>query len=148
VADVLAGPADAQERGQLDDAIDFLRDALAGGSRPAAELTKLGEREGIAKRTLQRARHQLGCIASKDGFRDGWRWSLPPESKTPTRAKAPLSEVWHLRRCGRRIARRWQWSNRRNRHDSRRRQDRRRRERWRLRAAVEGRARCSDVTTS
>ncbi len=57
--DLLAVPASKEERSEVDEACDFLLGALAAGERPVADLLREAQREGIAKRTLYRAREAL-----------------------------------------------------------------------------------------
>jgi len=75
----LAGPEAAQERGELEEAEDFLKDTLAAGPVAAKEVFRQARAAGIAPRTLNRAKQRLGVIAKKDGFKGGWIWSLPPK---------------------------------------------------------------------
>jgi hypothetical protein len=68
-------PTPAQKHSQVDDAVEFLEVALANTSRPAKELVEEAQQAGIAERTLQRAKVQLGVTAKK---RDGvWHWEIP-----------------------------------------------------------------------
>jgi hypothetical protein len=69
------------ENGQLFKAQEFLRSELAGGPRPATDMENLARSEGIAKRTLSRARQTLDVRSMKAGFNGSahWEWSLPPE---------------------------------------------------------------------
>jgi putative DNA primase/helicase len=59
------------------DAKAFLRDLLGDGPVDATEGEEAAEANGITKRTLARARKDLGVIAKKKAFEDGWEWSLP-----------------------------------------------------------------------
>jgi hypothetical protein len=78
-ADFLA--ASAARRGpeavELKDAGNWLRRALANGPRPAHELTEAAANFGFEQRTLRRALHAIGGEAQKQGFLEGWCWSLP-----------------------------------------------------------------------
>ena len=64
------------ERGE---AATWLRDALAAGPLEAKYVYTQARQDGIHKRTLDRAKRDLGVIAYKVGFgADGsWRWKLP-----------------------------------------------------------------------
>ena len=80
-AQLLAGPASDEESGQGREAEDFIREALASGPRPSAELLREAEDAGIRGRTLWRAKRKLGIKARKEG-RPGatgqrWMWQLP-----------------------------------------------------------------------
>lgn len=58
--------------GQSDKAIEFLEDMLAYGGKPVSEIFELGVKRGINKRTLQRAREQIGAIVTKQGRIHYW----------------------------------------------------------------------------
>jgi hypothetical protein len=78
-----------------DAAAGWLRGALADGPRPAKELTEEArEVEGIAKRTLERARSALGVVAYRPENPGLWWWKMPGEHN----AKLPQEgKTW---RCG------------------------------------------------
>jgi hypothetical protein len=97
-ADVLA--MNARKRGpeaiELHDASVWLRKALAGGRRPAEDVTQAGTSLGFHERTLRRALHAIGGEAQKGEPWEGWWWSLPSNeasssAATPTRPSAPGS---------------------------------------------------------
>ena len=56
-------------------ALDFLRKELEDGRKPAKTMLEKAEAYGIASRTLDRARKELGVEASK--VEKVWYWSLP-----------------------------------------------------------------------
>jgi hypothetical protein len=63
----------------LDDAVGFVRAALADGERPAAEVTALAATQGISGATLRRAVKQAGVVKRKvgqPGHPQRWLWSL------------------------------------------------------------------------
>jgi hypothetical protein len=64
----------------MDEAQKFLKNILAKGPVEAAEIYDASEGNGIAKRTVDRAKAKLGVIARKEkGHTDGkWTWELPP----------------------------------------------------------------------
>lgn len=76
-----AGPPDedteADERTERDEAADWLRDVLADGPLTAADLKLLAQRNGIAWRTVRRAKDALGVQSKKGAMRGGWTWQLP-----------------------------------------------------------------------
>ena len=79
---LLAPDAQPEERGTRAEAIEFLKDALANGPRPAAELQAQAQGLGIAPRTLKRAKADLNVISTsiyEAGVRGAtaWVWSLP-----------------------------------------------------------------------
>lgn len=78
---LLAAGQDSPSRRAKDTAKDFLSDALVDGPVAASEIEAEAEEAGIAKRTLKRAKKQLGVTATKIG-KPGeedqhWVWALP-----------------------------------------------------------------------
>jgi len=68
----------------LDEAVAFLKDELADGVVPAKDVYRDAEGVGISKRTLDRAKAQLGATSRKQGEkgkRGGgvWVWELPDD---------------------------------------------------------------------
>ena len=75
--DLLRGPADDDERTEQDEAADWLINHLRGNVECAAgDVIRAGERAGISKRTLQRARKRAGVSSRKATFGGGWNWAL------------------------------------------------------------------------
>lgn len=68
--------ADSEARSALEEAEEFLRDFLAGEPKEKGEVTKAALREGIALKTLRRARERLGVFVTKSGFPARSYWSL------------------------------------------------------------------------
>ncbi len=56
---------DKEDKSKVSEAVDFLREILEDGALPTAEVMKLAEESGIAKRTLERARKEIGVKSSK-----------------------------------------------------------------------------------
>lgn len=76
-ADTLASHSMSNdERPRAEEAQEWLRDALHTGPRPAKELFRAAEIEGIPKRTLQRAADVLRVTKERKGFGEGSLWSL------------------------------------------------------------------------
>lgn len=71
--------AGSEGRGAMDEAMDYLRAALAAGPRPAREVQREARDAGIEERTLRRARERLRVRVTRRGFGAGgvWVWSLP-----------------------------------------------------------------------
>jgi putative DNA primase/helicase len=66
------------KRTECDEAADWLREALAGGPMPAKEIRELAkESEGIATRTLDRAKKSAGIEAFRPENPGPWYWRLP-----------------------------------------------------------------------
>lgn len=81
--EMTADEALAQEQGTrrdnsaLDEATTWLGNALAGGARPGTEVRAEAERDGIAARTLDRARAKLKVKVGPSCFGGQWMWQLP-----------------------------------------------------------------------
>ena len=58
-------------------AMKFLRELLADGPHQASEIFSLAEDDGIAEKTLRRAKDDLGVEAYQE--RRKWYWKLPPD---------------------------------------------------------------------
>jgi len=65
----------------IDDAISFLRRALAAGARPTTELIDDAKKVGLSEATLRRAKAQMGAevIARRQGR--GWVWELAQDAQ-------------------------------------------------------------------
>ncbi len=97
---------DAEERGALEEAAEWLADVLGNGPVEAKEVRFLATRDGVAHRTLKRAKHYLGVTAKRSGFGAGGRWVwVLPVHRGPSEPKegqaqsvAPFEDVGPL--CG------------------------------------------------
>ena len=78
VADVLGQALDSEEKGALDEAIDFLREELRDGAKKSIEVTSASGRLGIAPSTLRRARQAICRKPTKREFDGAWWWELKP----------------------------------------------------------------------
>jgi hypothetical protein len=79
----LAGPEPVQERGEREEAKEFLMELLADGPVPSEEVKRQARMAGIAERTLIRARYDMGVKAVRIGGPGGtghWEWALPSET--------------------------------------------------------------------
>lgn len=67
------------EGGALEEAKQWLLDVLSDGPVPAVDLKLKAKRDGIAIRTLTRAKQSLGVVSDREGYSsDGqWIWSAP-----------------------------------------------------------------------
>lgn len=75
--EILAAHAeDKEERGALQEAKAFLEDSLDTGVVQANKIYRQAESNGIARRTLQRAKRELKVKSDQVGT-EGWFWSLP-----------------------------------------------------------------------
>jgi hypothetical protein len=75
-ADVLGPEMPAEERSETSTAMEFLREALSQGSRDAGELKSEAKSQGIAERTLKRAKLQLGVKHRRTSFGGAAIWWL------------------------------------------------------------------------
>jgi DNA polymerase I-like protein with 3'-5' exonuclease and polymerase domains len=75
--DILKPQVEEQERSAMDEAKDFLREVLAAGEKPAADVKSEAESVGVAWGTLKRAKVALGVNPVKRGT--VWYWSLSPD---------------------------------------------------------------------
>ena len=70
----------------LDEAIDWLRNVLREGQVKARDVKERAEDDGIAPRTLDRAKAKLCVVAAPDGYRGPWVWRLPGSQEEPHNA--------------------------------------------------------------
>ena len=73
----LMGGDDEDRKSAVDEAIDFLRDELKDGPKPVAQIEAKGQARGIAKRTIDRARKEIGIKSKKS--RGIWMIRLPDD---------------------------------------------------------------------
>lgn len=76
--DELGSRTDRKER---DAAVTFLRDTLAAGMMTSKELQADAEANGIARRTLWRAKTDLSVVTERHGR--AWYWMLPQREPAP-----------------------------------------------------------------
>jgi len=82
--DALGIPASENHRGTaIAEAIEWLRDQLRDGPRPANAVKQAAESDGIKSRTLDRAKAELDVQATRDGFGGPWVWKLPDSRSAP-----------------------------------------------------------------
>lgn len=79
-ADLLAGEGEPEEIAARDEAETLLAELLARGEMPASEIFAEAERQGVSRRTVQRARRRLGITTDRRGFAGGAVWRLPDHS--------------------------------------------------------------------
>ncbi len=79
--DLLAeAEAHDEDRGAHDEAEDWLRDLLADGPLSAKEVKRQAAEAGMAWRTIERAKKDLGIKPTKTRFDGGWEWSIKPKT--------------------------------------------------------------------
>ena len=74
-----------------DEAAEFLAEVLADGPVPSTELYAEAETRGIAKRTLFRAKENLGVGTRRVG--KGWAWVLPDREVCQTHIMADMANM-------------------------------------------------------
>lgn len=79
--DLLGDPPSRRVSGALEDAKGILGALLANGPIEAKKAQEECLSAGIAPRTLDRAKQELGVRCRKTGFGQGWVWSLPHEDR-------------------------------------------------------------------
>jgi hypothetical protein len=67
-----------------DEAKKFLADFLANGPVLKTEIEEPAKANGIAERTLFRAKGDFGISAEKKGQNGQWQWRLPETPKATT----------------------------------------------------------------
>jgi hypothetical protein len=68
---------EASKSGARQKAGDFLKGYLETGAMPADDVKAAADANGIAERTLRRARDDLKIVVEKSGYAGGWIWRLP-----------------------------------------------------------------------
>ena len=90
-----------EEHTATDEAVDFLRDVLSGGSIKASQVQKEARQAGISDKSLRRGRERLGIKPRKSTFTGGWEWSLIEDAlisqDAPFKTEGTLDGVGHLR---------------------------------------------------
>ncbi len=91
---LLAPPVDPEERSALDEAMEFLRDALRDRPMWSKQVKQEAKEADISDATLRRAKLALGVRSTKES--DGsWVWALPKE-RTQDEQDAQASQDEHL----------------------------------------------------
>ncbi len=75
--DALAPRRQSGGDGAIEEAVAWLRERLADGPQPGIDVKAGAKADGIAPRTLDRAKYRLGVVAAPDGYRGPWVWRLP-----------------------------------------------------------------------
>ncbi|GAB2328456.1 AAA family ATPase [Streptomyces variabilis] len=97
VEDTLAAPVDRDDVSERDEAVAWLVGYLTdnGGEAPAGDVIKAAEKDGIAKRTLQRARGKAGVRSEPSGFGKNkkWTWVLSVTAADVDASETPVGAV-------------------------------------------------------
>jgi hypothetical protein len=80
---LLSAPRGEEERGKVEEAVDWLRQFLTGGRQLKADVRTAAIRLGITDITLRRARERLGIKIEREGFGPGLKfyWALPDDGE-------------------------------------------------------------------
>jgi hypothetical protein len=98
-ADDLVRPQERdEEAGAVIEAVDWLRDRLVSGSAPARDLIRDAKADGIAERTLRRARDRLGVKATREGFPARTTWTISPARSATAAGQSDLGRSGDLGR--------------------------------------------------
>jgi hypothetical protein len=81
--DLVQSPADDRAPGARQDAKSFLERLLSNGPVLTTMIEAAAEEAGMAWRTVQRGKDDLGILAEKTGFDGGWSWRLPAAPQEP-----------------------------------------------------------------
>jgi putative DNA primase/helicase len=76
-SEAMQAASDNRAPAARDEAKKLLAQILAHGPVAQVEIEDVATANGIAKRTLYRAKADLGIMAKKDGANGGWTWRLP-----------------------------------------------------------------------
>jgi putative DNA primase/helicase len=96
-ADQMDAPQDEDTKTKLEEAMDFLREELADGPRPSAELIKDARKQlDISERTLKRAKARMGIEHYRETTDDGralWYWCLSTRQVCPNDTVGTLAHM-------------------------------------------------------
>jgi putative DNA primase/helicase len=79
--EAMQAATEARAPAARDDAKKFLTDLLSDGPRLRTEIDEAAQANGVAERTLFRAKAELNVTAKKDGPNGAWTWRLPDQSR-------------------------------------------------------------------
>jgi hypothetical protein len=90
------------DRSALEDAKTFLCEMLAAGPVEGKAMYRQADDAGHAKRTIDRAKRELGVRSSKASMNSPWRWELMPKvakvaEDCHTKLMATFDDVGSLR---------------------------------------------------
>jgi hypothetical protein len=99
---ILAQPEAEDKKSDKADAASWLREYLGEGEQKAADVVRESRAEGIAKRTLDRAKKDVGVITRNEGYGKDkvwfWRLDCQPDENPPLDCHA--REIGNLRANG------------------------------------------------
>jgi putative DNA primase/helicase len=87
-----------EERGQRDEAKDFLVGLLSDGPVNAKDLKRDADQAGFSWSTIHRASSQLKVEKRKLGMKEGWEWALPKVS--PPEDSTKISTLYTVKSSG------------------------------------------------
>lgn len=84
-ADLLGPETAGEQRTAQDEAARWLKDLLSNGPIKAREVRQQAGAEGLAWRTVERAKRHLGVEVRREGFgvAGAWEWSMSPVQRPP-----------------------------------------------------------------
>lgn len=93
---LLAAPVDPEECSALDEAKDFLREALKNGPCQSKTLKEEAHEAGVSQATLKRAKKALSVRAVKGGDDGSWLWTFAQKAgqgKKEAQSEHPPSQA-------------------------------------------------------
>ena len=76
-SDLQAVEQTGEDRTAVEEAVEYLHDALTVGARPSKEVQSELRAAGVPNATLRRAKKKLGVLSRKTEMHGGWEWYLP-----------------------------------------------------------------------
>jgi hypothetical protein len=76
-SDLQAVEQTGEDRSAVEEAVEYVRDALTAGARLSKEVQSELRAAGVSNATLRRAKRKLGVLSRKTGMHGGWEWHLP-----------------------------------------------------------------------
>lgn len=98
---IVSSHVNGEEKGALHEAVGFLKEQLTYGPRTYKELLQSARAEGIAERTLYRARTRLGVVSAPTGFHGPHLLRLPDVAKSNY---SETSSSFEIPRLGQEVA--------------------------------------------
>lgn len=83
---LLAEPGSQEDANDMQEATEFLLEALKDGPLGVKELKRDAKNAGHAERTIDRAKARLGIRSQERDFGGGWEWVLPNDAKAARNA--------------------------------------------------------------
>jgi len=101
--ELLAQPLRSGDHSAVEDAADFLQEALGDSPRPVRELLREAKRHRINRASLRRAKMDMGVTVHRAGLggargQGEWMWSLGEQRDAPSGSRCSQTLLDHLKR--------------------------------------------------